>query len=110
MSTCSASTEECSARRSCFSSAGLRCSPWRSTGGSGRRCPLADQPEYQPPTPDHQVDLSDGDLGMKKESIARLAPTPRFERKAIIAAVLFQLMILVVMILGKTVPYVGARR
>ena len=71
---------------------------------------MADQPAYQPPTPDHQVELGDGDVGMKKESIAPLAPAPRFERKAIIAAVLFQLIILVVMIFGKTVPYVGARR
>jgi uncharacterized membrane-anchored protein len=37
------------------------------------------------------------------------ATAPRFERLAIAAAVLFQVLVLVVMILGQTVPYVGAR-
>jgi uncharacterized membrane-anchored protein len=56
------------------------------------------------------VDLNDGEIAVKKEPMAPLAPSPRFERTAIIAAVLFQLTILVVMIVGKTVPYVGAQR
>ncbi len=47
-----------------------------------------------------EPDLIDGDVGAKKLPIA-----PRFERLAILVAVCFQLVVLVGMILGKTVPY-----
>jgi uncharacterized membrane-anchored protein len=71
---------------------------------------LSNQNDDEPTTLDHQADLSDGDIAMQKKPMAPLAAAPRFERTAIIASVLFQLTILVVMILGKTVPYVGAQR
>ena len=50
--------------------------------------------------------MIDGDVGAKKLS---LPLPPRCERIAIVAAVIFQFVVLVGMILGKTVPYVGAR-
>jgi uncharacterized membrane-anchored protein len=50
--------------------------------------------------------LADGDVDAEK---APLAAVPRLERRAIAAAVGLQLVVLLAMILGRTVPYLGAR-
>ena len=52
--------------------------------------------------------LADGDIGSKKALHAPLAAAPRRERRAIAAAVGLQLAVLLAMILGRTVPYMGA--
>jgi uncharacterized membrane-anchored protein len=84
---------------------------WHFTGETGRRCPLADQPEIQP----HVAELESGpllpgvDVGATKASSVPIVIGPRFDRLALAAAVVFQLSILVAMILGRTVPYVGAQ-
>jgi uncharacterized membrane-anchored protein len=71
---------------------------------------LTDQPWYQPPVRASEADLSDGDLGTKTLAKEPVAISRWFERRAILAAALLQLLILVAMILGKTVPYLGAHR
>jgi len=70
---------------------------------------LTDHLESTSSVPDFEPSLSDGDIGAKPGVSAPLASTPRFERLAITAAALFQLLVLVTMILGRTVPYVGAK-
>jgi uncharacterized membrane-anchored protein len=70
---------------------------------------LTDHAESTPSIPDFEPSLSDGDIGAKKGESAPFASAPRFERPAIAAAVLFQVLVLVTMILGRTVPYVGAQ-
>jgi uncharacterized membrane-anchored protein len=69
-----------------------------------------DQPGHQPPARASEADLSDDDLGTKTAAKTPVAMSSRFERRAILAAALLQLLILVAMILGKTVPYLDARR
>jgi uncharacterized membrane-anchored protein len=71
---------------------------------------LTDQPWYQPPARASEADLSDGDLGTKTAVKTPVAISRWFERRAILAAALLQILILVAMILGKTVPYLGAHR
>jgi uncharacterized membrane-anchored protein len=72
---------------------------------------LADQPELQPPS----VEVETGNSGTHtkvdaaKVSTAPLESAPRFERVAVAAAAVLQLVVLVAMILGRTVPYVGAQ-
>jgi uncharacterized membrane-anchored protein len=69
-------------------------------------------PEYlesRPPVAEPELSLTDIDVGAKKAASAPLASAPGFERVAIAAAVVFQLLILVTMILGRTVPYIGAQ-
>ncbi len=58
---------------------------------------------------DSEPSLGDGDIGAKKAETAPLASAPRFESLAIAAAVLLQVLVLGVMILGRTVPYIGAK-
>ncbi len=70
---------------------------------------MTDQPDSTPPIPDLEPSLSDDDIGAKKGESAPLASAPRFERLAIAVAALFQLLVLVTMILGRTVPFVGAQ-
>jgi len=70
---------------------------------------LADYIESRPPVAEPELSLTDIDVGAKKAASAPLASAPGFERVAIAAAVVFQLLILVTMILGKTVPYIGAQ-
>jgi uncharacterized membrane-anchored protein len=72
---------------------------------------LADHPEFQPPVPElkSRPSLSDTEVGATKASTAPLASAPGFDRLALAAAVMFQLFILVAMILGRTVPFVGAQ-
>jgi hypothetical protein len=65
---------------------------------------LLDQP-VSPPGPS----LADGDIDAEKTSSAPLAAAPRRERLAIAAAVGLQVAVLLVMILGRTVPYIGAK-
>jgi uncharacterized membrane-anchored protein len=71
---------------------------------------LADHPELQPPVLDFESgpSLADTEVGASKRSSGPLAAAPRFGRLAVAAAVVFQLFILVAMILGQTVPFVGA--
>jgi uncharacterized membrane-anchored protein len=68
---------------------------------------LADQTRLQ--SPDLEPSLADGEIGAKKASTPLLIPAARWERPAIAAAVAFQLLVLVGMILGRTVPYFGGR-
>jgi uncharacterized membrane-anchored protein len=84
---------------------------WHSTGETGRRCPLADHPEIQPHDSELESGpfLTDPDVGVTKAPIVPLTFGPRFDRLALAAAVVFQVSILVAMILGRTVPYVGAQ-
>ena len=49
------------------------------------------------------------DVGVTKAAIVPLTFGPRFDRLALAAAVVFQLSILVAMVLGRTVPYLGAQ-
>jgi uncharacterized membrane-anchored protein len=72
---------------------------------------LADHPEFQPPNPEleSRLSLTVTEVGVTKASSAPLASAPAFDRVALAAAAMFQLFILVAMILGRTVPYVGAR-
>jgi hypothetical protein len=66
---------------------------------------LPDYLESPPPAAEPELSLADdSDVGVKQSAAA-----PRFERAAIIATVVFQLLILVTMILGRTVPYMGAQ-
>lgn len=53
--------------------------------------------------------LTDMEVGPANELAGLLAFSPRFDRLAVAAAVVFQLFILVAMILGRTVPFVGAQ-
>ena len=55
--------------------------------------------------------LSDGesDVGVKKPIFAPFAAEPRIERLGLIAAVALQVIVLVVMVFGNTVPFHGAR-
>ena len=72
---------------------------------------MPDYFESPPPVSDPERSLTDDiEVGSKKASSAPLTSAPGFERRAIIAAVVFQLLILVTMILGKTVPYLVRRR
>jgi uncharacterized membrane-anchored protein len=84
---------------------------WPITGGIARRCPLADHREFQPPDPDPEPGswLTDTDVGLIKAPSPPLAFAPRWERIAVAAAVIFQVFILVAMLLGRTVPFVGAQ-
>jgi uncharacterized membrane-anchored protein len=70
-------------------------------------------PDYfESPLPVAEPELSrtdDIDVGAQKATTAPLAFAPKFERVAIAAAVVFQLLVLVTMILGRTVPYIGAQ-
>lgn len=61
------------------------------------------------PAPTPGPSLADGDVDAEKTPRAPLAAAPRLERRAIAAAVGLQLVVLLAMILGRTVPYVGAR-
>jgi uncharacterized membrane-anchored protein len=68
---------------------------------------LTDQPQSQPPLP--EPSLTDGDVGEQKPSNSLLILGARWERLAIAAALVFQLLVLVGMILGRTMPYIGSR-
>jgi uncharacterized membrane-anchored protein len=72
---------------------------------------LADHSEIQPRVAKLESGpfLTDADAGAAKASIAPSAVGPRFDRLALAAAVVFQVTILVAMILGRTVPYIGAQ-
>jgi uncharacterized membrane-anchored protein len=70
---------------------------------------LADQQESSSVGSDIEPSLADNDIGQKKRPSAPLASAPRFERLAIGAAAVLQLLVLVGMILGRTVPYVGEK-
>jgi uncharacterized membrane-anchored protein len=72
---------------------------------------LADHPEIQPHDSELESGpfLTDPDVGVTKAPSAPSAAGPRFNRLALAAAVVFQVSILVAMILGRTVPYVGAQ-
>jgi uncharacterized membrane-anchored protein len=72
---------------------------------------LAEHPEYQPSVTENDSipSLADNEVGPTKASIAKLASAQGIDRVAVAAAVIFQVMILVAMILGRTVPYVGAQ-
>jgi len=72
---------------------------------------LADHLEFQPPVPELEPGskLTDNEVGATKAPGGPLAFSPRFDRLAVAAAVVLQLFILVAMILGRTVPYVGAQ-
>jgi uncharacterized membrane-anchored protein len=84
---------------------------WHFTGETGRRCPLASHPEIRPEVAQLESGpFSSGALvGATKASSVPILFGPRFDRLALAAAVVFQLFILVAMILGRTVPFVGAR-
>jgi uncharacterized membrane-anchored protein len=68
---------------------------------------LTDQSQSQPPL--LEPSLTDGDVGEQKPSNPLLILGARWERLAIAAAVVFQLLVLVGMILGRTIPYIGSR-
>jgi uncharacterized membrane-anchored protein len=72
---------------------------------------LVDHPELQPPNPELETgpSLADAEVGATKASGGLLQSAPRLDRMALSAAVVFQLFILVAMILGRTVPFVGAQ-
>jgi uncharacterized membrane-anchored protein len=70
---------------------------------------LPDYIESRPPVAEPELSLTDIDVGAKKAASAPLASDPGFERVAIAVAVVLQLLILVTMILGRTVPYIGAQ-
>jgi uncharacterized membrane-anchored protein len=70
---------------------------------------LADRLDFEPPVPELGPPLLDNEVGATKPSGAPLTSVPRIDRLAVVAAVVFQLVILVAMILGKTVPFVGAQ-
>ena len=72
---------------------------------------MADHPELQSPVAqlDSGPSLSDAEVGATKASGASVAFGPGFDRLALATAVVFQLTILVAMILGRTVPYLGAQ-
>jgi uncharacterized membrane-anchored protein len=72
---------------------------------------LADHPEIQPRVAKLESGplITDADVGATKASSAPFAFGPRFDRLALAAAVVFQVTILVAMILGRTVPYIGAQ-
>jgi uncharacterized membrane-anchored protein len=72
---------------------------------------LADHPELQSPVAQLESgpSLSDAEVGATKASGASFAFGAGFDRLALAAAVVFQLSILVAMILGRTVPYLGAQ-
>ena len=71
---------------------------------------MADSLEFQPPVPERErhLHLSDADVGAAKGPTGLLAFSPRFDRIAVVVAVVFQLVILVTIIISRTVPYVGA--
>jgi len=70
---------------------------------------LADHPEFQPTVPELEPSVTDSEVGAIKASGGLLALGPRFNRLALAAAVVFQLLILAAMILGRTVPYLDAQ-
>jgi uncharacterized membrane-anchored protein len=72
---------------------------------------LPDSIESRPPVaePELSLSLTDIDVGARKAVSAPFASAPRFERVALAAAVVLQVVILVTMILGRTVPYIGAQ-
>jgi len=72
---------------------------------------LADHPESQPLAAQLESgpNLGDADIGPTKATRHPFAFGPRFDRLALAAAVVFQIFILVAMILGRTVPYMGAQ-
>jgi uncharacterized membrane-anchored protein len=72
---------------------------------------LAEHPEIQPHVAKFESGplITDADVCATKASIAPFAFGPRFDRLALAAAVVFQVTILVAMILGRTVPYIGAQ-
>lgn len=61
------------------------------------------------PTTSPEPSLADGDVLDKQEALAPLARVPRFERLALVLAVGFQFLVLVTMILGQTVPFMGSK-
>jgi GDYXXLXY protein len=72
---------------------------------------LADRPLFQSPVPeiDRGASGTDTGVGATKAPITPLVFAPRFESAAVAAAVVLQLIVLIAMILGRTVPYVGAQ-
>jgi uncharacterized membrane-anchored protein len=72
---------------------------------------LADHPEFQRHVPEHEAgpSLADSDVGATKESRDPPEFAGQFGRPAIVAAVLFQLVILVAMIVSRTAPFLGAQ-
>jgi uncharacterized membrane-anchored protein len=72
---------------------------------------LADHPEYESAGPELErgPSLRHTEGGATKAPRAPLVSAPRFERVALTAAVGLQLFILVAMILGRTVPFLGAQ-
>jgi uncharacterized membrane-anchored protein len=73
---------------------------------------LADHPEMQPPVAELESgpSLADTEVGATKASSGPFTFGPGgLDRLALAAAVVLQLSILVAMILGRTVPYVGAQ-
>ncbi len=69
---------------------------------------MHDHRESRPLAPEPELSLTELGVGTEKTASGPFAPAGRFERMAIVAAMAFQLLILVGMILGKTVPYLGA--
>ncbi len=72
---------------------------------------MADSIEIQPAVSEvnRGPSLADSEVGAAKAPAGLLAFAPRFDRMAVVAAIVFQLIILVAMILGRTVPFVGAQ-
>ncbi len=72
---------------------------------------MADQPEIERALTElHSKSLlTDSEVGPMKTSNAVLASNPGLNRLALTAAVGLQLFILVAMILGRSVPYIGAQ-
>jgi uncharacterized membrane-anchored protein len=70
---------------------------------------LADHPEFQPRVPEPGPSLSDSEVGASKASGGLLALGPRFDRLTVAAGVAFQLVVLIAMILGRTVPFLGTQ-
>jgi uncharacterized membrane-anchored protein len=72
---------------------------------------LANHPEHESPGAALELgpSLTHTEVGATKASSAPLVSAPRFERVAVGAAVGLQLFILVAMILGRTVPFLGAQ-
>jgi uncharacterized membrane-anchored protein len=70
---------------------------------------LFDQQRSAAPVSDPELSLSDAGVGAQKSATAPLGSAPGLERLAIGAAVALQLCILVGMLFGRTVPYIGAQ-
>ncbi len=72
---------------------------------------MADDLEFQPTVPELESGpaLTADEVGAAKAPSGLFAFSPRVDRLAVAAAVVLQLFVLVAMILGRTVPYLGAR-